>query len=164
MFRNQTVSGVIVSWKRKRMTLETYQKQNQAQSDPLYRHYLFEIVFWILIFPFSLLFQRNSRSESEYFPLFQTFSRNCTLTSPTEGLLLQDLRWARTLVFLVQCSLNLTPLVTVVFPEYWSTHLHVIAYIPEFLHVMSGLMKYFFFVTELTTDSGSPLALFFSRK
>ena len=78
--------------KKKENDIRNYQKQNQAQSDPLYRHYLFEIVFWILIFPFSLLFQRNSRSESEYFPLFQTFSRNCTLTSPTEGLLLQDLR------------------------------------------------------------------------
>ena len=153
MFQNQTVSEVIVSWKRKRMTLETYQKQNQAQSDPLYRHYLFEIVFWILIFPFSLLFQRNSRSESEYFPLFQTFSRNCTLTSDTEGLLLQELVWARTLVFLVQCSLNLTPLVTVVFPEYWSTHLHVIAYIPEFWVKLSKLSKKSIHYTETWSNS-----------
>ena len=38
--------------------------------------------FWILIVPFNLLFQRYSRSESEYFPLSHTFSKNCTFTSP----------------------------------------------------------------------------------
>ena len=91
-----------------------------------------DIVFWILMFPFSLLFQRYSRSERVYFPLPHTFSKNCTFTSFTVGLLGHERRCAWTLVSLDQCSLNLPALVTVVFPEYWSTHLHVLPYMPEF--------------------------------
>ena len=99
-----------------------------------------DIVFWILIFPFSLLFQRYSRSEREYFPLPHTFSKNCTFTSFTVGLLGHERRCARTLVSFDQCSLNLPALVTVVFPAYWSIHLHVIPYMPEFLQPILGLM------------------------
>ena len=116
------------------------------------------------MFPFSLLFQRYSRSERVYFPLPHTFSKNCTFTSFTVGLLGHERRCARTLVSLDQCSLNLPALVTVVFPAYWSTHLHVIPYMPEFLQLISGLMWYFFFVTELITDSKSPLASFLHIK
>ena len=122
------------------------------------------IVFWTLIVPFSLLFQRNSRSEREYFPLSHTFSKNCTFTFSTVGSQGHERRCLRTLVSLHQCSLNLTQLVTVVFPAYWSTHLHVIPYIPESLQLTLGLMWYFFLETELTTHSGSPLALFLHTK
>ena len=131
---------------------------------PKYIKYHLDIVFWTLILPFSLLFQRNSRSEREYFPLSHTFSKNCTFTSCTVGLNGQERRCFRTLVSVHQCSLNLTPLVTVVFPAYWSTHLHVIPYMPEFLQLMLGLMWYFFLDNELTTHCESPLAAFLHTK
>ena len=37
--------------------------------------------FWMFMTPLSLLVQRYSLSESEYFPRPHTFSRNCILTS-----------------------------------------------------------------------------------
>ena len=123
-----------------------------------------DIVFWTLIFPFSLLFQRNSRSEREYFPLSHTFSINCTFTLSIVGLQGHERRCLRTLVSFDQCSLNQTRLVTVVFTAYWSTHLQVIPYMPECLQLTLGLIWYFFFPTVLTTHSGSPLALFLQIK
>ena len=133
------------------------------------------IVFWTLIVPFSLLFQRNSHSEGEYFPLSgfcpiirgksgylkgvshqisfvcsllqisasmvrSLHEESCTFTFSTVGSQGHERRCLRTLVSLHQCSLNLTQLVTVVFPAYWSTHLHVIPYIPESLQLTLGLI------------------------
>ena len=155
----------IVSWKIKKDASKA--DKNKISHD--WTKYIWntdhlDIVFWTLIFPFSLLFQRNSRSEREYFPLSHTFSKNWTFTLSTVGLQGHERRCLRTLVSFVQCSLNLTQFVTVVFPAYWSTHLQVIPYMPESLQLTLGLIWYFFFPTELTTHSGSPLALFLQIK
>ena len=166
MFRSQPLISGASSAKIKKQTNQKLAKTKIYMSGPKYINNSdhLDIVFWILIFPFSLLFQRNSRSEREYFPLSHTFSKNCTFTLSIVGLQGHERMCELTLVSVDQCSLNLIQFATVVLPAYWSTHLQVIPYMPEFIQFMLGLMWYFFFEIELTIHSGSPLALFLHTK